>query len=188
MRPEEIREHMVTARDEYIDRVKKELLGPGSEFSVPDAEHELISSRPLSRYSVGILYPQGNQVNQDNDETLPLTDDSDAEDAADAADVAERDEVANTEWQSPTEPRGDRVVERDETADENLDEEVGLSAQYMPSSMGITFLAEGNTDMIKGKASFATYRTAKVTDCILPFYPDNPADYAVPVQLSHKIA
>jgi len=59
----EIRKQLIGSRDEYINLIKSELLGPGSEFSVPDIEHELISSSPMSRYSVGILYPQGNQVN-----------------------------------------------------------------------------------------------------------------------------
>ncbi len=178
----EIREQMIDARDEYIDLVKKELLGPGSEFSVPDAEHELISSSPMSRYSVGILYPQGNQVNQDNDETVPL-----AGDGADDTDEAVQDNPDKDTQGLTGETKADRFAENDETADENLDEEVGLSAQYMPSSMGITFLVEGNADIVRGKASFATYRRAKISDCIIPFYPDNPDDYSVPVQMSHKI-
>lgn len=35
---------MLEARDEFIALVKDELLGPGSEVSVPDAEHELITT------------------------------------------------------------------------------------------------------------------------------------------------
>ena len=62
-----IRQSMISAREEYIGIIRDELLGPGSEFSLPDKEHELISSTPTSRYSVGILFPQGNAVNQDND-------------------------------------------------------------------------------------------------------------------------
>lgn len=53
----EIRQTMISAREEYIGIIKDELLGPGSEFSLPDREHELISSTPTSRYSVGILVP-----------------------------------------------------------------------------------------------------------------------------------
>lgn len=37
---------MIKARDEFIDLVKAELLGPGSEVSIPDAEHELITTVP----------------------------------------------------------------------------------------------------------------------------------------------
>jgi len=178
----EIREQMIAAREEYIELVKKELLGPGSEFSVPDAAHELISSSPTSRYSVGILYPQGNHVNQDNDETVPVTEDGDS--------TSEEDipkEVIGDDDEPVTTPRLEKFAEKDDTADENLDEEVGMSAQYMPSSMGITFIVKGKTDIVKGKVTFSTYRAAKTPDCILPFYPDNPDNYSVPPQLSNYL-
>jgi len=181
MTPNEIREQTVTAREEYLKLVKCELFGPGSEFSVPDAEHELISSSPTSRYSVGILYPQGNQVNQDNDETVAVT----VDDSEDEEEIIE--EASPDVQDGPNNEKLERIAEKDETADENLDEEVSLSAQYMPSSMGITFLVKGNTDVVKGKVTFATYRNAKVPDCIIPFYPDNPVDYTVPGQLAHKM-
>lgn len=187
MTSSEIRNQMISARDEYIGLIKKELLGPGSEFSVPDAEHELISSSPTSRYSVGILYPQGNRANQDNDEAVPLTGDGDDKADADADDMV-REESDENGQELPVSTRRSRFSENDETADENLDEEVGLSAQYMPSSMGITFLAGGNTDVVRGIASFATYRSAKISDCLIPFSPDDPENYSVPLQLSHKIA
>ena len=34
------KKEMLKTRDEFIELIKKELLGPGSEVSVPDAEHE----------------------------------------------------------------------------------------------------------------------------------------------------
>lgn len=80
---------MISAREEYINIIKSELLGPGSEFSLPDAEHELISSTPTSRYSVGILFPQGNEVNQDNDETVEL---EEADNSAEITDSASAEE------------------------------------------------------------------------------------------------
>ena len=49
MTDNEIKRSMISAREEYINIIKSELLGPGSEFSLPDAEHELISSTPTSR-------------------------------------------------------------------------------------------------------------------------------------------
>jgi superfamily II DNA/RNA helicase len=177
----EIRKQLIDARDEYINLIKSELLGPGSEFSVPDIEHELISSSPMSRYSVGILYPQGNQVNQDNDETVPITE---------AEESIPEDDVAVEKTEPPEsgfpESKGNRSYEFDETADENLDEEIELSAQYMPSSMGITFIVEGAADVVRGKISFATYRNAKIPDCVVPYTPANGADdYVVPSEFSH---
>lgn len=175
----EIRKEMISAREEYIDIIRAELLGPGSEFSLPDAEHELISSTPTSRYSVGILFPQGNEVSQDNDETV-FIEETGAEQAEIPGEVTRADDPVATKKQ--------RTYEKDDTADENLDEEIGMSTQYMPSSMGITFLVKGNCDQIRGRVTFATYRNAKVPDCAIPYFPDDPETYTVPSELAHLIA
>ena len=34
---------MLELRDAYIEAIKSELLGPGSEISIPDAKHEILS-------------------------------------------------------------------------------------------------------------------------------------------------
>ncbi|MDE7177979.1 MAG: DEAD/DEAH box helicase [Lachnospiraceae bacterium] len=182
MNESEIRRQLIDAREEYIKIIKSELLGPGSEFSLPDIEHELISSTPTSRYSVGILFPQGNQMNQDNDETVPLLE---------MDGNVEKEEEPDTESEIQTEPVQEQhkhVSEFDETANENLDEEIGMSMQYKPSSMGITFLAKGDADIIKGKVTFATYRKALITDCTIPYTPADPEHYAIPPELAHKMA
>lgn len=175
----EIKKEMISAREEYIGIIKAELLGPGSEFSLPDVEHELISSTPTSRYSVGILFPQGNEVSQDNDETVPIEETG-----------AEQTEIPGeaTRADDPVATKKQRTYEKDDTADENLDEEIGMSTQYMPSSMGITFLVKGNCDQVRGKVTFATYRNAKVPDCAIPYFPDDPENYTVPPELAHLIA
>ena len=49
---------LIDIRSTYCELIRRELLGPGSEVSIPDAEHELITSLPYQRYSVGVLYPQ----------------------------------------------------------------------------------------------------------------------------------
>ncbi|WP_333652620.1 helicase-related protein [Lacrimispora sp.] len=181
----DVRAQLIDAREEYIDLIKAELLGPGSEFGIPDSEHELISSSPTSRYSIGILYPQGNQINQDNDEIVPVneTEESGVDEDMAVEGLSEADEVDQTENKSK------RNYEFDETADENLDEEIELSAQYMPSSMGITFLVKGTPDIVHGKISFATYRNAKIADCLVPYNPpDGSTDYVVPAELAHIMA
>ena len=111
----EIRQTMISAREEYIGIIRDELLGPGSEFSLPDREHELISSTPTSRYSVGILFPQGNAVNQDNDETVELEESDNS--AENSGSVSVEDPGAD-----PVQQKKQRTYAFDETADENLDE------------------------------------------------------------------
>lgn len=174
----EIRQTMISAREEYIGIIRDELLGPGSEFSLPDREHELISSTPTSRYSVGILFPQGNAVNQDNDETVELEESDNS--AENSGSVSVEDPGAD-----PVQQKKQRTYAFDETADENLDEEIGMATQYIPSSMGITFIASGNTNIVRGSLTFATYRNAKVPDCMIPYLPDTPDTYTVPPELAH---
>lgn len=178
MKSQEIRERLIVARDEYIKLIKAELRGPGSEFSVPEPEKELISSSPLSRYSVGILFPQGNMVEQDNDETVIV-----------GEDLPEEHSEAETSYEhETTEKRRDRALQFDETADENLDEEIGMATQYKPSSMGVTFLIKGNADSVHCKVSFATYRSSLVPDCVVPLDIPSPESYSVPPELSSIMA
>lgn len=182
MSGDEIREAMIAAREEYIEIIKAELLGPGSEFSLPDIEHEIISASPTSRYSVGILFPQGDLVNQDNDETVSL-DESTGEGSEDEESFQEDSEASD----DPIPPQEFHSYSSDETADENLDEEIGMSTQYKPSSMGITFLLRGDCNIVHGKLTFATYRSARVSDCMIPYCPEISESYTVPPELAHLV-
>ena len=167
---------MLNTRDAYIERIKKELLGPGSEVSIPDEAHELISNSPHTRYSIGILFPRNNKMNAENDDTT----------RAEAQEAADDGEHALPTEDIPAEEAHVRneTDNQDNIDDENLDEEISLAAQNMPSSVGITFFARGNTDHIRCNIKFGTYRHAKAPDCKIPFFPENPNEYRVPSQLT----
>lgn len=161
----------ITARERYISLVKAELLGPGSEISIPDIEHELISASPDKRYSVGVLYTKFNKFQMDNNDTARVEVDADTEDSI------EDDPTADTSG-------GDSdIYSESTTEEENLDEEIGLAAQNMPSSMGITFLVSGNIEELICHVGFGTYRRATVTDCRVPFRPITTSveAYSVPM-------
>ncbi|WP_310603607.1 helicase-related protein [Anaerosporobacter sp.] len=177
MNGKDISENMIIARDEYISMIRAELLGPGSEFNIPDAEHELISSSPLSRYSIGILFPQGNHVEQDNDETMPI---GEVEEAI----ILEVPENYST-TEEKVENKKEKIREFDETVDENLDEEINMATQFKPSSMGVTFLVKGDANKVYCNASFATYKKAQISDCAVYYEPENSDTYMVPPELSH---
>ena len=94
----ENKSEMIKARDEFIALVKAELLGPGSEVSIPDAEHELITTVPEKRYSIGILFPKENKMQADGndvDRAVPGDEKKDAEEAEmiafDNSDYVEKD-------------------------------------------------------------------------------------------------
>ena len=164
----------LNTRDEYIELIRSELLGPGSEITLPDAEHELITNAPDVRYSIGILFPRNNKMNADNDDSARPQESSEEEETED-------DEKAEVEAvESGTE---DPVTPAEE---ENLDEEIGLATQNMPSSFGITFLSSENVKTLQCEVRFATYRHALVPDCRIPFYPDDE-NYRVPDPLAPYI-
>ena len=163
---------LINTREEYIRLIKCELLGPGSEISLPDIEHELLSDSPNTRYSIGILYPRENKMNVDNDDVSKV-EPSDEEVKLEEAEI----EVGDDAFVKHTEA----VYVADE---DNLDEEIGLAAQNMPSSMGITFFANGNCNKVNCELEFATYRKALAQDCRIPF---NVDDYILPDEVSSMI-
>ena len=81
---------MIKTREEYVDLIKKELLGPGSEICIPDLEHELISTRPEQRYSIGILFPKNNRMNVDADDVVNVITNSEVEEPEEENDTVEK--------------------------------------------------------------------------------------------------
>ena len=91
---------LINIRKEYIEKLKRELLGPGSEFITTDIEHEVISAPANARYSIGVLHPCGEQFNADNDENQTEgneneeVEDAEQDENSDVADVS--DDVASS--------------------------------------------------------------------------------------------
>ena len=167
----------IKARCKYIELIKKELLGPGSEISIPDEQNELITNSPDVRYSIGILFPRNNKINADNDDSVRVEES--------ATEEIEEEILEDQEDDSTSERLKPEAVSRGD--EDNLDEEIGLATQNMPSSMGITFFARGDSTEINCNVRFATYRNAKAQDCRIPFYPRDPEEYMVPDQLASYI-
>ena len=165
----------IEVRKEYVEQVRRELLGPGSEVCIPDAEHELISSSPNVRYSIGILFPQKLRLIKEND------------DATDEETVNEN-EIVTADDDSRKPERG--VDAADTGADyeeESLDEQIGLAMQNLPSSMGYSFFAKGNCDRLVFNLSFATYNNSKMSDCAYPVPTELPDNYVLPPEASSYV-
>lgn len=173
---------LLNARDEYITRIKSELLGPGSEISIPDKEHELISTAPQVRYSIGVLFPQENRLAADANDVATKLEDSAEVDAFDPVEVDDEQLEGN-----PSAPAIDEnaeiALDVDDVQDDNLDEEISLAAQNMPSSIGITFFTKGLCSQVLCKIKFATYKSAIASDCTIPFRPLNPDLFTVPSRM-----
>ncbi|PLR81625.1 helicase [Bacillus canaveralius] len=167
-------------RKELVSKIQKELLGPGSEYSIPNEDNELITDLPEVRYSVGILFPQKNLINADNNEVPTKINGHDT----DHYNETNQEEKIDEDNDSQKQYRGN-VGEEPNIG--TLDEDIGLSMQNMPSSMGYTFFINSNIDELIFDISFATYRKATVEDCKLPFNPDNAEQYVLPIKVVHLV-
>lgn len=163
----------IDVRKEYVERVKRELLGPGSEVSIPDIEHELISGSPSVRYSIGILFPQKQRLAKDND------------DATDEEVVSENEAVAVDDDSKQVKKSSSEGTETgSDLEDDSLDEQIGLAMQNLPSSMGYSFFAKGSCDTLTFNLTFATYNNSRMEDCAYPVPIDLPDSYVVPPEAS----
>lgn len=162
----------INVRKEYVESIKKELLGPGSEVCIPDAEHEIISSSPNIRYSVGILFPQKQCMMRDNDDTT------------DEETITENEESV-TEENDSSKSGEISVNSESDPEEDSLDEHIGLAMQNMPSSMGYTFFTKGDCKQLNFTVSFATYINSKMKDCAYPIPVDLPEGYVLPSEVSY---
>ena len=148
------------ARGILLGNLQDEIVGPGSECSLPDRETEVITDLPENRYYVGVLYPQNNQIMADNDEMQMEPGGDDVEE------IISEDEVIIED------PEG---VERNIDAilhdinDDSIDEVITLSTQDRPSSIGMTFMVNEDVERITVSVSFATYRKTTWEDCVVPY-------------------
>ena len=113
----------------------------------------------------------------DNDDTSRVETDSNTDDSDDEI-ITDPQEVRDNNSRDSN----DGPAEED-----NLDEEIGLASENMPSSMGLTFLISKDIQKLTCQVEFATYRRAKVSDCRIPFSPKNAEGYVVPAVIEDYV-
>ena len=143
----------VRARNKIIERVKMEMLGPGSEGIEDDPRCEVISDSPIKRYSLGVLFPQQIKYHFDDMEKEISEDDN--------ANVEQ--EICNEEIKEFN--KEDMKRFEDKSIDTSIDEEISMANETLPSAMGITFFAKGDTNKLVVHISCAKYRVSTFRDC-----------------------
>lgn len=140
--------HDSIARDIFQKRIKKGLLGPGSDIFVDDKDknEEIISDFPLQRYYTGVLFPEQVRV-----ETLSEKDDSEVNNETDSDDNDSQNE--NIE---------EKVVEdgnyKGKNKGESNDDELKVSQNtFFPSNIGLTFCIDSQVKELDVKFSFGLY-------------------------------
>ena len=166
---------LIEVRKKYIESIKCEMLGPGSESSYPNAEHEIITENPEIRYSLGILYPKDETIEYiEKDENIIVEENPDEQIAALAPEEQPKEEISF-------------ISENNDEENDNLDEEVALSSQNKPSSMGIIFFIKGSPNKIKLNLKFASYSKTEIENCCIYFKRPNNEKIEIPEEISNYI-
>ena len=152
-------------RETVIARVKKELIGPGSDiFHCQDATHytdEVIEGKPLMRYFSGILFPKRKLNNGDTDvnEYDNETDETNPDNVSDDDKVFE-DDIPNIE-------------QLDSTSIEEKGEMQYTANTFSPSQYGISFAASVECKELNVNLSFGCYKKAKGQEISLHYDGDS---------------
>lgn len=143
-----------TERDIFHLRIKKGLLGPGSDiWGLPD-EEEIISDYPLQRYFTGILYPEKELVSctQDTVDSKQLEAESSDEDI---------DVDNNPELEDDTIQSEDYLISEREKLDyshSKEEEDVRIvQNHFFPNNMGMTFCVAPSVEELDIEFSFGLY-------------------------------
>ena len=150
-------------RDEYLDLISKELLGPGAEpefqDKTTDISHERITANPSRLYLLGILYPQGAKV---KDEAIKIDSGETTEYGYNAAEEMSAEEALteSSDDGMPSESENETGNLDDEAeSDSEFDEAFNMTAQFLPSTLGLICLTEGDPEGGSAHVTFGTYRS-----------------------------
>jgi hypothetical protein len=131
--------HAAEVRDHIIDALRTELVGPSPGYPMVQLNgEEILRPRdpPRYRYACGILFPNGVTYSG----SLDATEEAAGIDSADtvSADNAPADDAA---VEDPTDDEASsREAANDPTPE--VDTEMNAASMFLPSTMGISFLAE----------------------------------------------
>ena len=143
--------HDSIARDIFQARIKKGLLGPGSDIFVDekDKNEEIIADYPLQRYYTGVLFPE--QVKKDN-----------------ATENAENELASETEGDNDDDIQNENTEEvqlenyTSKNKDANGDDELKISQNtFFPSNIGLTFCIDSQVKQLDVTFNFGLYSQTK---------------------------
>lgn len=138
---------MSEARDIYLYRIKRELIGPGSDifYCSDDFNDEIIEGKPLTRYYSGILFPPKTELIEDDPELFNEDNDGLNE---------EPDELTTKEKENI---KDENEIFYSSEEDETFKLRTNL---YFPNNIGLTFCVPLEKDKINLILRFGTYKKA----------------------------
>jgi len=142
--------HDSIARDIFQERIRKGLLGPGSDIFVSekDISDEIIADYPLQRYYTGVLFPEREKV-----KTFDEKADADIKNETESDENEVFETTNENPENNPTENNND-----DKKKEPNEDDELKISQNtFFPSNIGLTFCIANNIKEFEVEFSFGLY-------------------------------
>ncbi len=140
------------AREKVVNRVRKELIGPGSDVFLTDAEYleEIIEGKPLTRYFSGILFPRKKSIVLDGTGENDFT----------QGDEDHSEDNSDTEAPQELEADGSQDHGGSEESDDEENTTKVKANQYFPSIAGLTLCLPAQINSLNMIISFGTYEKA----------------------------
>ena len=152
-------------REVVITRVKKELIGPGSDiFHCQDTTNftdEIIEGKPLMRYFSGILFPKQKL----NSGGIDITEEDDESDETNPDNISQDDKEIG---------EGGTVSNHTQSSGEDNKGEIQYTANtFFPSQYGISFATSTECKDLAVEISFGCYKKAKDQEVSLAYNGDS---------------
>jgi len=147
-------------RDIVIERVQKEIIGPGSDIfqSNQDFTDEIIEGKPLQRYFSGILFPKQLQPNPSENGEQEMKD----EDSGDPTDLTSDFNVPENKEKEIFDEDGDETDKTDTQPKYR-------SNTFFPSHFGLTFAVGNTCNKFTAVIRFGNYVKAKPDEIKIPY-------------------
>lgn len=140
----------------FRDTIKNNLIGPGSDVFISNADEEIISDYPLSRYFSGILFPEKQVEKPEEDTTGNNYDVNTNTEIQDSIEEFPFPENNNLEYDLD-----DEDSDKSNKAPKDNAPEYSEANQYFPTNFGLTFCIPEDTKNIKVTFNFAKYQQLK---------------------------
>lgn len=145
------------ARDIFQERIKKGLLGPGSDIFVSekDISNEIIADYPLQRYYTGVLFPERTRV-----ATQSEADENDLKNNLPEGKENDINNSKNENIESIEPENGDD--NRKKKKEPNEDDVIKISQNtFFPSNIGLTFCVDNKVKELDVEFCFGLYSQIK---------------------------
>ena len=140
-------------RNYFINRIQRNLIGPGADnFGLPDAE-EILINMPLQTYYSAVLFPESQEPNE-----LGFADTIQAQITIDDDEKAEDE---SSEIVHESEPNEEKQQHKQFDAKENSEKTYTQANSYFPTNFGLTFCVPKSVNTVSVQFVAGHYELVK---------------------------